>query len=104
MAPIGEQVCDGSYIAFVMKKVNGPAQAKLGRGTLAGSNDCASPGHTPAVIRPTPSRQKRACWGPPKIKCNTDFFSLLKGRLIFRRLTASLKRCPDTKLEFFRNL
>ena len=29
-APIGEQVCDGSYIAFVMKKVNGPAQAKLG--------------------------------------------------------------------------
>jgi hypothetical protein len=26
-APIGEQVCDGSYIAFVMKKVNGPAQA-----------------------------------------------------------------------------
>jgi hypothetical protein len=32
-APIGEQVCDGSYIAFVMKKVNGPAQAKLGRAT-----------------------------------------------------------------------
>src|ERR1039458_9560628 len=24
-APIGEQVCDGSYIALVMKKVNGPA-------------------------------------------------------------------------------
>ena len=31
-APIGVQVGDGSYIAFVMKKVNGPAQAKLGRG------------------------------------------------------------------------
>src|ERR1035441_6667485 len=28
-APIGVQVGDGSYIAFVMKKVNGPAQAKL---------------------------------------------------------------------------
>jgi hypothetical protein len=27
-APIGEQVCDGSYIAFVMKEVNGPTQAK----------------------------------------------------------------------------
>jgi len=27
-APIGEQVCDGSYIAFVMKKVSGPTQAK----------------------------------------------------------------------------
>jgi hypothetical protein len=27
---LGVQVCDGSYIAFVMKKVNGPAQAKLG--------------------------------------------------------------------------
>jgi hypothetical protein len=24
-APIGEQVCDGLYIAFVMKKVKGPA-------------------------------------------------------------------------------
>jgi transposase len=30
-APIGEQVCDGSYIAFVMKKVNGPAQARVTR-------------------------------------------------------------------------
>jgi hypothetical protein len=30
-APIGEQVCDGSYIAFVMKKVNGPAQAVVPR-------------------------------------------------------------------------
>jgi len=28
----------------------------------------------------------------------------LKGLLIFQRLTASLKRCPDRKLEFFRNL
>ena|ERR1019366_2158610 len=46
-APIGEQVCDGSYIAFVMKKVNGPAQAKLGRGTLVSSNDCDRPGHPP---------------------------------------------------------
>ncbi len=27
-APIGAQVCEGSYIAFVMKKVNGPTQAK----------------------------------------------------------------------------
>jgi hypothetical protein len=46
-APIGVQVCDGSYIAFVMKKVNGPTQAKLGRATLVSSNDCASPGHPP---------------------------------------------------------
>ena len=29
-APIGVQVCDGSYIALVMKKVNGPTQAKTG--------------------------------------------------------------------------
>ena len=43
-APIGEQVCDGSYIAFVMKKVNSPAQAKLGRGTLVSSNDYNSIG------------------------------------------------------------
>ncbi|MGA7558591.1 MAG: hypothetical protein WBW01_18430 [Terriglobales bacterium] len=44
-APIGEQVCDGSYMAFVMNKVNGPGQATLGRGTLPSvrlgtSSDC----------------------------------------------------------------
>src|ERR1039457_4645660 len=49
-APIGEQICDGSYIALVMKKVNGPAQAKLGRGTLVSSNDCDSPGHPPPKV------------------------------------------------------
>jgi len=43
-------VCDGSYIAFVMKKVNGPAQAKLGRGTLVSSNDCARPGRPPDTV------------------------------------------------------
>jgi hypothetical protein len=32
----------------VMKKVNGPAQAKLGRGTLVSSNDCDGPGPPPA--------------------------------------------------------
>jgi hypothetical protein len=44
---LGSKVGDGSYIAFVMKKVNGPAHAKLGRGTLVSSNDCDSPGHPP---------------------------------------------------------
>jgi len=48
-APIGEQVGDGSDIAFVMKKVNEPAQAELGRGTLVSSNDCARPGR-PALV------------------------------------------------------
>ena len=47
-AAIVVHFCDGSYIAFVMKKVNGPTQAKLERGTLVSSNDCASPGHPPA--------------------------------------------------------
>jgi hypothetical protein len=33
-APVGMEVCAGGHGMFVMKKVKGPAQAKLGRGTL----------------------------------------------------------------------
>jgi len=52
---MGEQVCDGSYIAFVMKKVNGPAlRFAIGRATRpvweATSRKARAVAHPPVML------------------------------------------------------
>jgi hypothetical protein len=54
VVPVGMEVCAGGHGMFVMKKVKGPAQAKLGRGTLQSWDGARSPGRPPGKRRTLP--------------------------------------------------